>query len=126
MIKTPALLRVNIDSHPSGILIHIATERLFSSPESASWAAKAGSRSPARFIGPDLTSARPSITAWRYAVRKEAWMDRLFARIDLRAAGMHLCWVALLTIIAVLSASGQERSDGAEPVAEPAVAAILA
>jgi hypothetical protein len=39
MIKTPAPLRVNIDSHPSGILIHIATERLFSSLESAiaSW-----------------------------------------------------------------------------------------
>jgi len=53
-------------------------------------------------------------------------MDKLFARIDLRAAGMHLCWVALLTIIAVLSASGQERSGGTEPVAEPAVAAILA
>ena len=35
MIKTPAPLRVNIDSHPSGILIHIATERLFSSLESA-------------------------------------------------------------------------------------------
>src|ERR1700732_5201151 len=35
MIKTPALLRVNIDSHPSGILIHIAMERLFSSLESA-------------------------------------------------------------------------------------------
>jgi hypothetical protein len=45
--------------------------------------------------------------------------------IDLRAAVMHLCWVALLTIIAVLSASGQARSDGAA-VAEPAVAAILA
>jgi transposase InsO family protein len=35
MIKTPAPLRVNIDSHASGILIHIATERLFSSLESA-------------------------------------------------------------------------------------------
>jgi hypothetical protein len=35
MIKTPAPLKVNIDSHPSGILIHIATERLFSSLESA-------------------------------------------------------------------------------------------
>ena len=50
-------------------------------------------------------------------------MDNSFARFDLRAAGMHLCWVALLTIIAVLSARGQERSAGAEPVAEPAVAA---
>lgn len=53
-------------------------------------------------------------------------MDKLLARIDLRAAGMHLCWVALLTIIAVLSTSGQERSGGAEPFAKPAVAAILA
>lgn len=53
-------------------------------------------------------------------------MNKSFARIDLRAAGMHLCRVALLAIIAVLSASGQERSGGAEPVAEPAVAAILA
>ena len=35
MIKTPAPLRVNIDPHPSGIVIHIATERLFSSLESA-------------------------------------------------------------------------------------------
>ena len=43
----------------------------------------------------------------------------------LRAAVIHLGWVALLAIIAVLSASGQPRSDGAEPVAEPAIAAIL-
>jgi len=53
-------------------------------------------------------------------------MYNAFARIDPRPAVKHLCWVALLTIIAVLSANGQARSDGAEPVAEPAVAAILA
>jgi tetrahydromethanopterin S-methyltransferase subunit A len=35
MIKTPAPLRVNIDSTRNGIHIHIATERLFSSLESA-------------------------------------------------------------------------------------------
>lgn len=46
-------------------------------------------------------------------------------RSDLSVAVMRLCLVAVLTIIAVLSASGQARPDGAEPVAEPAVAAIL-
>jgi hypothetical protein len=39
---------------------------------------------------------------------------------------LRLCCVALLAITAILSANGQARSDGAEPVAEPAVAAILA
>lgn len=41
-----------------------------------------------------------------------------------------LCWVVLFTIIGVLSASGQARleakPDGADPVPEPAVSAILA
>src|SRR3989442_10373472 len=50
------------------------------------------------------------------------------ARIAVRALVMRLCCV-LFTIIAVLSASGQAqpqaRSDGAEPVPEPAVSAIL-
>src|SRR3954453_5351044 len=44
----------------------------------------------------------------------------------LRAPVLHLCRVALLALTAVLSASGQAKPDGAEPVAEPAVAAILA
>ena len=35
MIKDASAVRVNIDSHASGILIHIATERLFSSLESS-------------------------------------------------------------------------------------------
>ncbi len=48
------------------------------------------------------------------------------ARSAVRAVVMRLCCVALLTIIAVLSANGQPRSDGAEPVAEPAIPAILA
>jgi hypothetical protein len=48
------------------------------------------------------------------------------AWIDLRAAVMRQFWVALLTIVAVLSASGQARSDAADPVAEPAIPAILA
>jgi len=48
------------------------------------------------------------------------------ARIAVPALAMHLCCVALLTIIAALSASGQPKSDGAEPVAEPAIPAILA
>jgi len=91
-------------------------------------------------IGNDLKKWRAAIPTHGkvdlavYYVNKEAWMDNLFlarnpqrgARIDLRAAVMHLCLVALLTIIAVLSANGQARSDGAEPVAEPAIPAILA
>ena len=41
-------------------------------------------------------------------------------------ARIPLCRSHSFTIIAVLSASGQPRSDGAEPVAEPAIPAILA
>ena len=61
-------------------------------------------------------------------------MDRHFlgrkpqrhARIAVHALVIRLRCAALLAIIAVLSASGQPRSEGAEPVAEPAIPAILA
>jgi hypothetical protein len=39
---------------------------------------------------------------------------------------MRLCCVVVIAIIAVLSAHGQPRSDRKEPVAEPAIPAILA
>ena len=46
--------------------------------------------------------------------------------VAVRSLVFPVCFVALLSILAVLSASGQARSDGAEPVAEPAVTAVLA
>ena len=45
---------------------------------------------------------------------------------EVRAMMKRLCCVVVLMVIAVLSAIGQPRSGGAEPVAEPAIPAILA
>jgi hypothetical protein len=44
----------------------------------------------------------------------------------MRSLVFPVCFVALLSILAVLSASGQPRSTSAEPHAEPAIPAILA
>jgi len=38
---------------------------------------------------------------------------------------MRSCFVVLLTIVAILSASGQAKPSGADPVPEPAISAIL-
>ncbi len=46
--------------------------------------------------------------------------------IAVRSLPLYVCGVALLTIIAVRSANGQPSSNGAEPLAEPAIPAILA
>jgi hypothetical protein len=46
--------------------------------------------------------------------------------IAVRSLVFHVCCVALLSVLAVLSASGQPRSTSAEPHAEPAISAILA
>ena len=46
--------------------------------------------------------------------------------VAVRSLVFPVCFVALLCILAVLSASGQPRSTSAEPHAEPAIPAILA
>ncbi len=46
--------------------------------------------------------------------------------VAVRSLMFPVCFVALLSILAVLSASGQPRSTSAEPHAEPAITAILA
>jgi len=61
-----------------------------------------------------------------YCRHREARGHGAGAQISKRAFMVRSCCVALLTIIAVLSASGQPRSDRVEPVAEPAIPAILA
>jgi hypothetical protein len=52
-------------------------------------------------------------------LRRGAW-------VPLRSLVFPVCFAALLSIVAVLSANGQPRSTGAEPRAEPAIPAILA
>ena len=58
----------------------------------------------------------------RFLVRK----PRRHGWVAVRSLVFLVCFVALLSILAVLSASGQPRSTSAEPHAEPAITAILA
>jgi hypothetical protein len=46
--------------------------------------------------------------------------------VALRSLVLQVCCIAVLTVIAVLSACGQSSSAGADPLAEPAIPAILA
>ena len=45
--------------------------------------------------------------------------------VAVRSLVFAVCRVALLSILAILSASGQSRSAGAEPLVEPAIPGIL-
>jgi hypothetical protein len=58
----------------------------------------------------------------RFLVRK----PRRHGWVAVRSLVFPVCFVALLSILAVLSASAQPRSTSAEPHAEPAIPAILA
>src|SRR5260370_16269333 len=71
----------------------------------------------------------PTITCTEGALMIDPFLaqnPKRSARSAVRAVVMRLCCVALLTIIAVLSANGHPRPDGPEPVAQPSIPAILA
>ena len=83
MIKNASAVRVNPDSHPSGILIHVATERLFSSLESAAGLYRALARMARRteptYAGLVATARQSPVngvdeTGWKVGGRLQ-WMD---------------------------------------------------